>query len=160
MSSDPVPERLFDEPGLSRQWVLRRLQRALTLDLAAAALQRGIAATTRRDATVASQLAQAAQERADTVRQLVESLGSAPYSSLGLARAAAATGGRLMGLLGSWSWRRAVERLAEHTLSEYDLLRVLVDGAPGVDPGLVDRVPPLLASAGTSHRSLTGEQAV
>lgn len=154
MSSDPVAERLFDDPGHSRQWVLRRLQRALTLDLAAAALMRGISATARADAKTARLAALAAQSRADGVRGIITGLGSVPYSSVGLARAAASTGGRLLGLLGSWSWRYPTRRLAEHTYSEYDLLRAFIEGSTGVDQELAAEVAPLLASARDAHRML------
>ena len=51
MAAEPVnaaPANAFDHPDLSRQWVLRRLQRALTTDLAAAGLLRGLASSARR----------------------------------------------------------------------------------------------------------------
>lgn len=139
---------MLDNPDLSRQWVLRRLQRALTLDLAAAAWQGGIATTagaTHR-AGVRS-LAEHAQQRTVVLRRLISELGSEPYSSIGLARAAARIGGLLTGIVGRWAWQPFVRQLAEHTLSEYDVLRAFVDGANGVEIDLQPHVAPLLASA-------------
>jgi hypothetical protein len=145
-------ERIFDEPSISRQWVLRRLQRALTTDLAAAAFQSGISRTCRRDrrAQVAA-LAAAGQARADTVRTLIESEGSVPYQSIGMARLGARVGGTLVGIVGAWVWGPVLRRLAEHLLQEYDLLIAFIRDAPGVSPALAARAEPLLESARSDY---------
>ena len=149
-------DMLLKHPNHSRQWVLRRLQRALTLDLAAAAFEHGIARATRtaRRSTIAG-VAAGTAERASVVSSLIGELGSAPYSSIGLARGCAQTGGVLLGWIGPWAWRPALTRLAEHTLSEYDVLVALVDGAAGIDVDLVPRLKPLLESANHGLESLT-----
>jgi hypothetical protein len=153
--AEAAPAHLFDHPDLSRQWILRRLQRALTADLAATALLSGLAASVaKRDRPFLANLASGAAERAERVRDLIIELGSSPYSSIGLARRVSTAGGFVLGWTGSALWRPCIRRLAMHMLSEYDLLIGLVAGAGGVDPGLAEQLRPLLASARSQHESL------
>lgn len=155
MPSYPTAPSLLEDPDLSRQWVLRRLQRALTLDLAATALESGIAVTARDpDRETARLLAGDARRRSEVIRTLIETLGSVPYSSIGLARAGARVGGTLLGLLGGWAWRMPLRKLATHTLSEYDALLAFVDGAEGIELDLTAQVGPLLESAQRDLKAL------
>ncbi len=120
---------MLDHPQLTRQWLLRRLQRALTFDLATAAFRLGLAGTARgSSSTVLATHGQRAKARAESISAAIVQLGSAPYSSLGLSRAAARLGGGVLGLAGEWAWRPLLQRLAHHTLSEYDTLRGFLRG--------------------------------
>ena len=147
---------LFDEPSISRQWVLRRLQQALTTDLAAGAFQRGLSRSCRRaDRGLLSQLAEAAETRADAVREMITDEGGIPYQSIGLARACSRLGGTILGPL-AIAWRPGLRLLAEHTLQEYDALAAQVSTAPGISDELAPRARPLLASARNAHDAING----
>ena len=158
MSSEPAeapPANAFDHPDLSRQWVLRRLQRALTIDLAAAALLSGLATSVQKcHQPLLSSLANSSAARAETLRSLILELDSAPYSSIGLGRKVSTVGGFALGWTGAAIWRPCVRRLTEHMLSEFDLLISLADGAGGIDSHLVDRLRPLLVSAQDQNTAL------
>ena len=158
MSAEPAeaaPAHLFDHPDLSRQWVLRRLQRALTADLAAAALLSGLAASVRkRHRPLLTDLASGAAARAARLREVIIELGSAPYSSIGLGRRLSMVGGFALGWTGAAVWRPCIRHLVAHMLSEYDLLIGLTDGAEGVSSRLVERLRPLLVSAQHQNESL------
>ena len=146
---------MIEEPVLSRQCVLRRLQRALTTDQAVAALEHGVAsAAGGAGADSLTSLARASDARVATLRELIAELGSRPYSSIGLARGASRIGGYLLGFLGTWAWGPSLRRISTHVLSEYDVLVAFVDHAPGVDGTLVDRLRPLLESARRQHEVL------
>jgi len=146
---------LFDEPSISRQWVLRRLQQALTTDLAAGAFQAGLSrACPRADRELLGELATAAQTRARTVREMITDEGGTPYQSIGLAQACSRVGGLLLGPL-AFAWRPGLRMLAEHTLQEYDALVSQVRTAPGISDGLAPRTAPLLESAQTGYAALT-----
>jgi len=147
---------LFDEPSISRQWVLRRLQKALTTDLAAAAFQAGLSRScSSSDRELLGELAEAAETRAGAVREMIVYEGGTPYQSIGLARACSRVGGLLLGPL-AFVWRPALRLLAEHTLQEYDALVAHVLTAPGISDRLPPRAGPLLESARSAHDVLNG----
>jgi hypothetical protein len=150
-------ERIFEEPSISRQWVLRRLQRALTTDLAAASFQRGISKTCRRDRrAIVAALAASGESRADRLRTLITSEGSVPYQSIGMARLGARFGGGLIGIVGAWAWAPLLRRLTEHMLQEYDLLVAFARDAPGVSADLATHAEPLLESARSDFTAIRG----
>jgi hypothetical protein len=138
---------LFDEPSISRQWVLRRLQQVLTTDLAAGAFARGLgrfcAAAER---PLATELAVGAETRAATVRELILDEGGTPYQSIGLARACSRLGGTVAGPL-ALVWRPGLRLLATHTLQEYETLVAHLRTAPGISAGLAAKAEPLFRSA-------------
>ncbi len=147
---------LFDEPSISRQWVLRRLQKALTTDLAAGAFQRGLGRSCpRADRELLATLAEGAETRATAVREMIVGEGGAPYQSIGLARACSHAGGTLLGPL-TFAWRPGMRLLAEHMLQEYDALVAQVRTAPGVSDALTPSAEPLLESARSAHEMLNG----
>lgn len=148
---------MLEDPDLSRQWVLRRLQRALALDRAGAALRRGISSTARGPArdTVA-RYAEHAQARAAAVADAIGRSGGVPYSSVGLARAASRAGGTVLGLLGARAWAPLVLRLAQHTLSEYESLAALLKDAPGVPAEMAATVEPLVEGIAHETAEISG----
>jgi len=145
---------IFDEPSISRQWVLRRLQQVLTTDLAAAAFERGLGRScSRPNSDLLVELAAAAAHRAEIVRALILGEGGTPYQSIGFARAASYFGGLVLGPF-SLVWRPGVRMLAEHTMQEYDTLVAHLRTAPGVSPDLAPQAEPLFASAERGHEVL------
>ncbi len=96
-------------------------------------------------------LAEAAHQRAATVREIILDEGGTPYSSVGLARACSRAGGFVLGPI-SLIWRPGLRLLAEHTLQEYDALAAQLRSAPGISPDLRDRAQPLFESAQQGHR--------
>ncbi len=145
---------LFDEPSISRQWVLRRLQKALTTDLAAGAFETGLSRScSRPDRELLSELAEAAETRAGTVREMIIVEGGTPYQSIGLARACSRVGGLFLGPL-AFAWRPGLRLLAEHTLQEYDALLAQVRTAPGISDQLAPQAEPLLESARRDYAAL------
>ena len=148
---------MLDDPGLSRQWILRRLQRALTLDRAGAALHRGIASTGRGPVAVAvARRAVHAEGRADALTEAIGRIGAVPYSSVGLARAVCRLGGAALGLLGARVWSPVVRRLGDHTLAEYESLAAFVNDAPGVPADLSTTVRPLVESIADERAEISG----
>ena len=132
---------MLDDPGLSRQWVLRRLQRALTLDLAAGAYRRGLRRFARQtDGAFLRRFETAAADRCETARTMIRELGSTPYSSVGLARLAARLGGTVSAAVGAFAWRPLLRRLVDETVAEYDALAAFLDDAVGVPTGLAERI--------------------
>lgn len=143
--NDTVPDML-DEPSLSRQWVLRRMQQCLTTELAAHAFAAGLAASAGSPHTSGlRELEACSARRVDLLERSIRGEGGAPYSSVGLARATSRLGGRVMGLLGAWSWRPILDRVLEHAAGELDALAGFAATADGIDPDLADRLRPLAA---------------
>lgn len=151
---DEGDPRILQHPDISRQWVLRRLQKALTIDLALASFQEGVArAAGRAEGAPIAEMARDTAARSAVLDSLIRELGSEPYSSVGLARGASRLGGRLLGVLRTPT-RSALLRLTEEIMSEYDVLVAFVDGAPGVEPGLERRLRPLADSARRQYETV------
>ena len=151
-SPEPGPEAgarsMLDEPSLSRQWVVRRLQRALSMENRHAPLWRGMAR--RIDApwdSVVGSSAVASRERARAIAEIIERLGSSPYPTFGFAQPLCSAAGSLLGVLSRRAALFTSRRAASHALAEYVGLAALVDGAEGVPEDLLDAVTPLLATA-------------
>lgn len=139
---------MLDEPSLSRQWIVRRLQRALGMEQRHASLWAGMAgrAGKRWDSVVRAS-SESAAARAATLVAAIEELGSAPYPTVRIAGSLWSAAGWL---LGTASRRAAVytsRRAAAHALAEYVALSALVDGAAGVPESFIETVSPLLATA-------------
>lgn len=139
---DPRPDML-DDPGISRQWVLRRLQKVLTTDLAVAALLTGLLARSRAPWRQPLEIAcRRTTDRARLVREIIEREGGAPYSSVGLARAGSRAGGWLLGLLGPRFWLPVLRPILETTYAELDGLAAFAHGAAGVSPAVGEQIGP------------------
>lgn len=134
---------MLEDPGISRQWVLRRLQKALSADLAVAALLAGMERTAggRWRETVAF-AGERAADRARVARELIVHEGGAPYSSVGLARGASRVGGWLLGLLGPRIGRLVLVPVAEQSYAELDGLVAFARTASGVSGEVAARLEP------------------
>ncbi|HEX9698023.1 MAG TPA: hypothetical protein VGD06_01070 [Acidobacteriota bacterium] len=134
---------MLEEPSLSRQWVARRLQRALALERWGSPLRRGLARLPGPPGEALASQALAAEERAARLDELIRRVGSTPYPAgrIGapIARRLAATLARASVELG---WRAAT-RLAAHTLSEYASLAAFIDGAAGIPDDIGAALAPL-----------------
>lgn len=146
---------MLDEPSLSRQWVARRLQRALSVERWGAPLRAGLARIGGEHGRTLSQHGKNAAQRARGLEALIRSIGSEPYGSWGvgapLTRAAAA----LVAYTGTTVTRRVSLLMAEHTLSEYSALEALVQKAPGVPEDLFDALTPMHDESEREFRQLT-----
>lgn len=138
---------MLEDPGLLRQWVLRRLQRAYMIDLWGASFRHGMARGSAVPGGEVGRFARAADERARDVEELIRDLGSVPYRQLGVVRRLCYVAGRLLGLGGAALAHPALRRLSAFTASEYNALVGLADEAPGLPPGLADRLDALLSKA-------------
>ncbi len=157
----PEPEALsmLDEPSLSRQWIVRRLQRALSMEYRHAPLWEGMAARIGAPwDSVARQSAGSARERARAIAEIIDGLGSSPYPTFGFAQPLCSAAGLLLGLVSRRAALSTSRRASSHALAEYVGLAALADGAEGVPEDLFDAVTPLLAAA-TSGAAMFQESA-
>lgn len=137
------PREMLDEPALSRQWVLRRLQKILSADLAVAAMLDGIVRTAKSEhRETLRPLARQTADRARLVRGRIEAEGGRPYSSVGLARRLSRLGGRVLGFLGPWSWRPILRWSLEQSYAELDALAALTRSVEGIDPATAHALEP------------------
>jgi hypothetical protein len=148
---------MLDDPAHSRQWVARRLQRALTVERWAAPARAGLARRDQ-DRVLAAQ-ARASQDRAVQLQALIRDVGSVPYPSHGVGAPLARAAARLLAALSRRLAARLARRIAEHTLAEYRALQAFVEDAPGVPEGLAARVAPLQQQALTELQQLDGAAA-
>lgn len=144
-SESASPSGMLDEPSLSRQWVVRRLQRAYMVDRWGGAFRSGLVRSAPSESAAALRShAEAAHRRAETVRAAIHEMGSVPYASLGVLRFLSGLGGRLLGRLTPNLALRHLVRISRFTLGEYDALVALSDEAPGVPDSLAERLRSLL----------------
>ena len=144
-------EGMLEDPGLSRQWILRRLQRALSTDRLGAALRfalkRGIGTSLREGL---QRHAEATAQRTVVLEGLIRQLGGEPYFSLGVSTTLARGAGWITGVFGGRGLSLTiVQRLAHHSLAEYEAL-IGVIGRCGRNPERGRRPDPPAAS--TDHR--------
>jgi hypothetical protein len=140
-SSPEAAMTIFEEPSLSRQWVVRRLQRALTVERWAGPARDGLA----HGADRLRPHGQTSADRAELLESLIREVGSEPYPSYGIAAPMTRFATGIVGRLCPPLARRAGCFLATYTMAEYRALTAFVEGAPGVPGDLMDRVTPLEA---------------
>lgn len=154
----PAAQGMLDEPSLSRQWVARRLQRALSVERWGAPLRVGLARVGGEGGRTLSNHGDTAARRARVLEELIREVGAEPYGawSVGahLTRAAAS----LVGHGSTGASRRIALLMAEHTLSEYRALEALVQEAPGVPADLHDAVTPMIDESARELRELEGSR--
>lgn len=145
----PGAEGMLDEPSLSRQWVARRLQRALSVERWCGSLREGFARNPAKTGKILLKHATSAKIRALRLESLIRETGSEPYGSWGLGFTTARFGGWLLARLNLGLMRRAAKLVAEHTLSEYETLEAFVQDAPGIDNALSEAIEPMHAQLGS-----------
>ena len=146
---------MLDEPSLSRQWVARRLQRALSVERWCGPLRLGFARSAGHTGQVLDKHGTNAAQRAARLEALIRNVGSEPYSSRGIGARTARLGGRLLPLLSSRLTLRAAGLVAEHTLSEYEALEAFVRDAPGIDAELAETILPMHAQVASELAELS-----
>ena len=134
---------MLDEPSLSRQWVARRLQRALSVERWCGPLREGFARCPTKTGEILRSHGARAADRALRLESLIREIGGEPYGSWGLGAKTARLGGRFVPLLSLGLTRRAAKLVAEYTLSEYKALDAIVQDAPGVDRMLSEAIEPM-----------------
>jgi len=153
-----VPSRqgMLDEPSLSRQWVARRLQRALSVERWGAPLRLGLARVGGDHGRTLSNHGDTAARRARVLEELIRDVGAEPYSSWGVGARLTRAAASLVGHGSTAASRRIAMLMAEHTVSEYRTLEALVQEAPGVPTELLDAVAPMSAESAREFRELAG----
>lgn len=146
---NPVAEGggIFAEPSISRQWVARRLQRALTVERWGGPARTGLS---RLGGTVGGLLlehGQTAGKRAQTLEYLIREIGAEPYFALGIGAPSTRFAAALLGRTSGYLSYRIATLIAEHTQSEYRALEAFVQDAPGVSNEIFDRVTPMRAQS-------------
>jgi len=152
----PAAEGLFDEPSISRQWVARRLQRALTVERWGGPARDGLSRIGGDEGLILAEQGRSAHKRALTLEGLIREIGAEPYPSWGIGAPTTRLAGGLLGSTSRALSRRLAHLIAEHTLSEYHTLEALVQDAPGVPPGLVERVTPMREQSLREFEALAG----
>ena len=134
---------MLDEPSLSRQWVARRLQRALSVERWCWALRDGFARKPGRTEQILREHSDNAEARALRLESMIREAGSEPYGAWGLGFKAARLGGSILAHLSLRLMYQAAELVAEHTLSEYVTLAAFLQDAPGIDEALPEAIEPM-----------------
>ncbi len=145
---------MLDDPALSRQWVARRLQRALSVERWGTPLRVGLAGGKDGPHRILALHAAAAEARAQRLVELIRLLGSEPYSVLGVSPPLTRTAGRTLAALSRRLADRAAEWLAEHTLGEYDALEAFMEDALGIPAEISYAIAPLHQQVLEEVRSL------
>jgi len=138
----PPRNGMLDDPAHSRQWVARRLQRALSMERWGAPLRTGLAHGKDGPHRILAAHAAAAEERIRRLVDLIRLLGSEPYATLG-GTPFARTAGNALAVVSRSLADRAADWLATHTLGEYEALEAFVDAAPGIPSDIVNAIAPL-----------------
>jgi hypothetical protein len=147
---------MLDEPSLSRQWVARRLQRALTVERWGGPARTGLSRLRGKEGRLLVEQGQAAEKRALILESLIREIGAEPYSTLGIGAPTTRLASALLGRTSGYLARRLATLIAEHTLSEYRALEAFVQDAPGVPAGIFDRVTPMRAQSAHELEALAG----
>lgn len=145
---------MLDEPSLSRQWVARRLQRALSVERWGAPLRAGLARTGGERGRTLGEHGENAAQRARALEALIRSIGSEPYGSWGVGAPLTRAAATLVARTSTTVTRRVSLLMAEHTLSEYSALEALVQKAPGVPEDLFDALTPMHDESEREFRQL------
>ena len=145
---------MLDEPSLSRQWVARRLQRALSVERWGAPLRTGLARVGGEQGRTLRRHGENAAQRARALEALIRSVGAVPYGSWGVAAPLTRAAAALVGYSSAALTRRVSLLMAEHTLSEYSALEALVQEAPGVPRDLFDALTPMHGESELEFRQL------
>ena len=145
---------IFDEPSISRQWVARRLQRALSIERWGGAVRGGFGAIPGAPGVLLARHADQAAGRAAVIYEQIESIGATPYGHITLLASLTRGAAGLFARVGRPFARKLALMLAEHTLSEYENLGALAEGAPGVPPEIAVALAPLQALALEELREL------
>ncbi len=145
---------MLDEPSLSRQWVARRLQRALSVERWCGPLREGFGRSPSNTGNILRTHGGRAAERALRLEALIREMGGEPYGSSGLGAKMARFGGRLVPLLSLRLTRHAAMLIAEHTLSEYEALDAIVQAAAGIDSTVSEAIEPLGAQVASEFEEL------
>ncbi len=151
---EPSSNGMLDDPALSRQWVARRLQRALSVELWGAPLRVGLAGGKDGPHRILAVHAAAAEARAQRLVEPIRLLGSEPYSALGVSPPLTRAAGRALAAVSRGMADRTAEWLAEHTLSEYEALNAFVEDAPGIPAEIAYAIVPLQQQVLEEARSL------
>ncbi len=135
---------MLEEPSISRQWVARRLQRALSIERWCGSLREGFARKPDRLGQILRTHSCNAESRALRLESVIRAAGSEPYGSWGLGfKAAARLGGSILAHLSLRLMYKAAKLVAEHTLSEYVSLVAFLEDAPGIDKALPEAIEPM-----------------
>jgi hypothetical protein len=139
----PSVHGMLDEPTLSRQWVARRLQRALSVERWGAPLRSGLSRVGGAPGDTLRGHGETAANRARILEDLIREIGSEPYGSWGIGAKVTRAAASLVGHSSSAATRRIALLMAEHTMSEYRALEAVVQESPGVSFDLLTTVTPL-----------------
>jgi len=147
---------MLDEPVLSRQWVARRLQRALTVERWSGPARAGLSRCGGHTGRLLAAQADASRQRAARIEHLIDEIGAVPYPIWGVGAPLTRTATSVVGLLSIALSARLGRLLAEHTLSEYQALEAFVQDAAGVPADLFEQITPLQAESARELAALAG----
>ncbi len=150
---------MLDEPTLSRQWVARRLQRALSVERWGAPLRQGLSYAGGSRGSTLGDHGERASRRADVLEALIREVGAEPYGSLGIAPRLTRAAAAIVGRTSSAATRKIALLMAEHTMSEYRALTALVQDAPGIGFDLLEAVRPMSEETAREFAEISDPQA-
>ena len=145
---------MLDEPSLSRQWVARRLQRALTVERWGGPARCGLARVGGETGQLLSGHGDSSRTRAAALEELIREVGSEPYPSWGIGAPTTKFAAAVLGSTSGYLSKRLAHIIAEYTLSEYRALGAFVEDALGVPADLGTHVAPLYEQSSREFESL------